>query len=173
MIVISARSLGEDKVRALDLVDDYVTKPFWTNELTARIRAVVRRLGGGRDNVKDTAFGSVSVDMVARQVAIAGKPIALTPTEFELLRFFIERQNKHSAVNESSIPVSNQIPRLKRYRRIFLDYGRARQRRFAYRDCLGNWLSLQHGLRHLAGRVYQTAYKQAGAIVIDASPIGC
>ncbi|MBV70691.1 MAG: DNA-binding response regulator [Myxococcales bacterium] len=92
VIVISARSLGEDKVRALDLgADDYVTKPFWTNELTARIRAVVRRLGGSRDNVKDTAFGNVVVDMVARQVAIDGTTVALTPTEFELLRFFIER----------------------------------------------------------------------------------
>ena len=39
VLVVSARSLGEDKIRALDLGDDYVTKPFWTNELSARIRA--------------------------------------------------------------------------------------------------------------------------------------
>ena len=44
IIVISARILGEDKVRALDLgADDYVSKPFWINELSARIRAVMRR----------------------------------------------------------------------------------------------------------------------------------
>jgi two-component system response regulator MtrA len=92
VIVISARSLGEDKVRALDLgADDYVTKPFWTNELTARIRAVVRRLGGVREPAKESEFGDVSIDKVARLVYVSGVDVSLTPTEFELLTFFVDR----------------------------------------------------------------------------------
>ena len=92
VIVISARSLGEDKVRALDLgADDYVTKPFWTNELTARIRAVARRLSGQRTSGRDAEIGDVSVDMVARKVFVANEPVSLTPTEYDLLKFFIDR----------------------------------------------------------------------------------
>ena len=92
VIVISARSLGEDKVRALDLgADDYVTKPFWTNELTARIRAVLRRQGAHSKPVQNTHFGDVTIDMVARQAYVGNNLISLTPTEFELLTFFVER----------------------------------------------------------------------------------
>ena len=92
IIVISAKSRGEDKVRALDLgADDYVTKPFWTNELTARIRAVVRRHKGVGDDVNSTSFGAVRVDMFSRQVFVDEQPISLTPTEFSLLQFFMDR----------------------------------------------------------------------------------
>jgi DNA-binding response OmpR family regulator len=92
VIVISARSLGEDKVRALDLgADDYVTKPFWTNELTARIRAVLRRHGTHVKPTQTTCFGNVTIDMVARQAYVSEQLISLTPTEFELLDFFVQR----------------------------------------------------------------------------------
>ncbi|MEE2788310.1 MAG: response regulator transcription factor [Myxococcota bacterium] len=92
VIVISARILGEDKVKALDLgADDYVTKPFWTNELTARIRAILRRHPVARDIDRNYTFGAVEVDMRSRIVRVHGEPRALTPTEFALLEFFIRR----------------------------------------------------------------------------------
>ena len=95
VIVISARSLGEDKVRALDLgADDYLTKPFWANELTARIRAVIRRAGGTSSEVHEFSFGHARVDLTARQLFVTGRQGALTPTEFTLLEFFMKRPNQ-------------------------------------------------------------------------------
>ncbi len=92
VIVVSARSLGEDKIRALDLgADDYVTKPFWTKELTARVRAVMRRHSASADAPESNTFGAVRIDSVARQVFVCGEEVALTPTEFALLQFFVER----------------------------------------------------------------------------------
>jgi two-component system response regulator MtrA len=95
VIVLTARLLGEDKVRALDLgADDYVTKPFWNDELLARIRAILRR----RDRVvqpdRVVVFGTVRVDLEARQVRVAGSPASLTPTEYELLRYFVQREGQ-------------------------------------------------------------------------------
>jgi DNA-binding response OmpR family regulator len=95
VIVISARSLGEDKVRALDLgADDYITKPFWTNELSARIRAVARRTLTGKSEILEFSFGDVSIDLKARQLYVSKKQKSLTPTEFSLLEFFIRRPNQ-------------------------------------------------------------------------------
>lgn len=92
VIVISARILGEDKVRALDLgADDYVTKPFWTNELTARIRAVLRRQAPSPSPVEFYRFGNVAVDLVGRNLMVAEVQKTLTPTEFALLEFFVRR----------------------------------------------------------------------------------
>ena len=92
VIVISGRSLGEDKVRAFDLgADDYLTKPFWTKELTARIRAVQRRYRPVSKEPVQHSFGDVRIDMIGRQVHVAGRPIALTPTEFDLVQFFVQR----------------------------------------------------------------------------------
>lgn len=97
VIVITAKALGEDKVRALDLgADDYVTKPFWSDELTARMRAVLRRyatsavaLSPAPDRVY--RFGDVVIDWSAHTVVVAQKPCHLTPTQFSLLRYFVER----------------------------------------------------------------------------------
>ena len=95
VLVVSARSLGEDMIRALDLgADDYVTKPFWTNELSARIRAVARRYMRQTTDINAYNFGKVRVDLVARQVLVDSKNSPLTPTEFSLLEFFIQRPNQ-------------------------------------------------------------------------------
>ena len=102
VIVISARILGEDKVRALDLgADDYVTKPFWTNELTARIRAVLRRRSPSPGPMEFYRFGTVAIDLVGRNLRIANKPKAITPTEFALLEFFVRRP--HQALRRERI----------------------------------------------------------------------
>ncbi len=102
VIVISARILGEDKVRALDLgADDYVTKPFWTNELTARMRAVLRRHVTMREPNRNLVFGQVEIDLAAREVFVTGQRVSLTPTEFALLEFFLERP--HQALRRERI----------------------------------------------------------------------
>ena len=92
IIVVSARILGEDKVRALDLgADDYITKPFWINEVTARIRAVLRRHHPESAVNSIVHFGDVTVNFSSREVRRDNKVLALTPTEFGLLDFFAKR----------------------------------------------------------------------------------
>jgi len=88
VIVVSVMPGEKDKVRALDAgADDYVVKPFGTDELVARIRAVLRRqadVSAGEPVIK---AGDLEIDLARRQVSVAGKPIKLTPTEYELLRY--------------------------------------------------------------------------------------
>lgn len=92
VIVISARILGEDKVRALDLgADDYVTKPFWITELSARMRAVLRRNSNGPLLTNRLNVETISINFASREVLRDGDQLALTPTEFGLLEFFVKR----------------------------------------------------------------------------------
>jgi two-component system KDP operon response regulator KdpE len=84
--VLSALGDEREKVRALDAgADDYVTKPFGTEELLARLRAVLRRTGddGAGPRVE---VGELVVDIAKREVTRAGKQLHLTPIEFDLLR---------------------------------------------------------------------------------------
>ena len=87
VVVVSVMPDESDKVRALEMgADDYVVKPFGMPELLARIRAVLRRqaaVGGGEPVI---AAGDLRLDLGARSVTLSGSPVALTPTEYELLR---------------------------------------------------------------------------------------
>jgi two-component system KDP operon response regulator KdpE len=93
IIVLSARSDELDKIAALDAgADDYLTKPFGTGELLARVRVGLRRqrgqaAGGASDHAGEAAFrfGDVEVDRAARVVRRAGESVHLTPTEYRLL----------------------------------------------------------------------------------------
>ncbi|WP_169546064.1 phosphate regulon transcriptional regulator PhoB [Sneathiella aquimaris] len=94
VIMITARGEETDRVRGLDVgADDYMSKPFSPNELLARIRAVLRRhnpnLGSDMISVAD-----VSMDLVAYKVSRAGRELHLGPTEFKLLRYFMERAGR-------------------------------------------------------------------------------
>ena len=88
VIVVSVMPGEKDKVRALDLgADDYVTKPFGMDELLARIRAVLRRqaaIAGGEPVLR---AGDLELDLSRRAVTVGGRPVHLTPTEYELLRY--------------------------------------------------------------------------------------
>ena len=87
ILVVSARVQEAEKVRALDAgADDYVTKPFGTEELLARIRAALRREQARRDEQPVIRSGSLSIDLAARRVQVDGREVHLTPTEYELLR---------------------------------------------------------------------------------------
>ncbi|HET9780782.1 MAG TPA: response regulator transcription factor [Candidatus Dormibacteraeota bacterium] len=88
VIVVSVMPGEKDKVRALDAgADDYVVKPFGTEELVARIRAVLRRQADVTSGEPVVRTGDLEIDLARRAVAVAGKPVHLTPTEYELLRY--------------------------------------------------------------------------------------
>jgi two-component system, OmpR family, KDP operon response regulator KdpE len=90
IVVLSAVGDERKKVEALDAgADDYVTKPFGTEELLARLRAVLRRSGEGSDGPR-LEIGDLVVDMAKREVTRAGRDIHLTPIEFDLLRVLAE-----------------------------------------------------------------------------------
>jgi two-component system KDP operon response regulator KdpE len=97
IIVLTARSQENDKVAALDIgADDYLTKPFGTNELLARLRVALRhaiRAVQGSDEPAFTA-GDLRVDLVYRKVFIGEKEIHLTPIEYQLLLMLIQYAGK-------------------------------------------------------------------------------
>ena len=87
IILVTARAEEDDKVRGLENADDYVTKPFSTRELKARIEAVLRRKTPETDDVLQ--LGTLMLDPTAHAVKVGGEPVPMGPTEFRLLRFFL------------------------------------------------------------------------------------
>jgi DNA-binding response OmpR family regulator len=86
VIIITAREEETDAVLGLDLgADDYVIKPFRMRELLARIRAVLRRLGGPSEAPEQLHVGDVFLDQATHTVTVKGSPVILTPIEFDLL----------------------------------------------------------------------------------------
>jgi two-component system, OmpR family, KDP operon response regulator KdpE len=103
ILVLSAVGDEREKVRALDAgADDYVTKPFGTDELLARLRAVLRRAGDGEEEPAVTV-GELVIDLAARTVTSGGEPVHLTPIEFDLLRVL--------AVNRGRLVTQRQLLR--------------------------------------------------------------
>jgi two-component system phosphate regulon response regulator PhoB len=94
IIVLTARGEEHDRVRGLDAgADDYVSKPFSPAELIARVRAVLRRI---RPALADEvlSYADLSMDLVQHRVTRQGKPVHLGPTEFRLLRHFMEHPGR-------------------------------------------------------------------------------
>jgi two-component system phosphate regulon response regulator PhoB len=94
IIMLTARGEESDRIRGLDTgADDYVTKPFSTTELMARVRAVLRRI---RPGLKDDRLkvGDIEIDRVAHRVARNGADIHLGPTEFRLLDYFMQHPGR-------------------------------------------------------------------------------
>lgn len=84
VLVLSAKNDATTKVRALELgADDYMTKPFWPEELVARVQARLRRPVLTRGDKLE--LGALTIDVPARTVSVEGREIDLTPVEFELL----------------------------------------------------------------------------------------
>jgi two-component system KDP operon response regulator KdpE len=93
ILVLSAIGEETEKVAALDAgADDYVTKPFGTDELLARLRAALRR--ASPDGGPLLEIGELVLDLDKRTVSIAGKPVSLTPNEYSLLRLFARNEGK-------------------------------------------------------------------------------
>jgi len=94
VIMLTARGEELDRVRGLNSgADDYITKPFSLRELTARLRAVIRR---AQPNAADETlqFAEVAVDVGAHRVTRSGKPIHLGPTEFRLLLYLMRHPGR-------------------------------------------------------------------------------
>ena len=88
IIMLTARAEEADKIKGLKEADDYITKPFSTNELKARMETVLRRLAPG--NRKEVIqYDGLCLDPVAHQVMLNGEPAEIGPTEFRLLHFFM------------------------------------------------------------------------------------
>lgn len=94
IIMLTARGEESDRIRGLDTgADDYVTKPFSTTELMARVRAVLRRI---RPGLKDDKIivGDIEIDRVAHRVTRNDQEIHLGPTEFRLLDYFMQHPGR-------------------------------------------------------------------------------
>ncbi len=90
VIILTARQETHDKLRGFELGgDDYMTKPFWPEELLARIRARLRRPVMRRQ--ADREFGPLAIDFEAHTVAVDGQPVDLTPAEFDILAALARR----------------------------------------------------------------------------------
>ncbi len=94
IIMLTARGEETDRIRGLDTgADDYVTKPFSTTELMARVRAVLRRIRPGLKEDKITV-GDIEIDRVAHRVTRNSLEIHLGPTEFRLLDYFMQHPGR-------------------------------------------------------------------------------
>jgi DNA-binding response OmpR family regulator len=91
IIMLTARTQEAEKVSALQMgADDYVTKPFGTAELIARIDALYRRLsGGGQTVATQMKCGDFLLDLRTRQLLVGGVPVELTHVEYQIMEYFL------------------------------------------------------------------------------------
>ncbi|MDP9797554.1 two-component system OmpR family response regulator [Catenuloplanes nepalensis] len=95
VVFLTARDATDDKIRGLTLGgDDYVTKPFSLEELTARIRAVLRRTSATAEESSRLTFADLELDEETHEVYRAGNRVQLSPTEFKLLRYLMLNANR-------------------------------------------------------------------------------
>jgi two-component system KDP operon response regulator KdpE len=94
ILVLSAVGEEEQKVRALEAgADDYITKPFGTRELVARLHAALRRAGRG-EGEPSIEIDGLEIDLAGRVVRRGGEPVHLTPIEFDLLRVLARNRGR-------------------------------------------------------------------------------
>jgi len=122
IIVVSARGHEREKVQALDLgADDYITKPFGTSELLARIRTEIRHnqknLNGSLLNSEKISIGDLEINYDKRLVSIAGKEVHLTPIEYKIICLLSRYSGKvltHDfIIKEIWGPYANEKPALR------------------------------------------------------------
>jgi two-component system alkaline phosphatase synthesis response regulator PhoP len=95
IIMLTARGQEIDKVVGLELgADDYVTKPFSIRELLARVRAILRRADGSKRRLSRYRFADLELDFETYRAKKGGEPLDMSPREFELLRYLIERKGE-------------------------------------------------------------------------------
>jgi DNA-binding response OmpR family regulator len=95
IIMLTARGQEIDKVVGLELgADDYVTKPFSIREVLARVRAILRRSEGGKKRLARYRFADVELDFETYAATKGGAALELSPREFDLLRYLIERKGE-------------------------------------------------------------------------------
>jgi two-component system phosphate regulon response regulator PhoB len=98
VLMLTARKEEPDRIRGLTLgADDYLTKPFSPAELVLRVGAILRRVGGGAGAADTLAIGPVVIDRAAHAVAVEGRALDLTATEYKLLLTLAERRGRVQA----------------------------------------------------------------------------
>lgn len=95
IIMLTAKALERDRVHGLELgADDYVTKPFSPRELVLRVQAQVRKFPGHKEAGETLQLGEILIDRTEPAAHVAGRPLALTATEFKLLTVLMERAGR-------------------------------------------------------------------------------
>jgi two-component system KDP operon response regulator KdpE len=95
VIILTVQDAEAEKIEALDSgADDYVTKPFNSGELLARLRAALRRADKGKAEEPVLHFGNLTVNLAARRVTRDGETVKLTATEYALLKLFVQHAGK-------------------------------------------------------------------------------
>ncbi|HLX69060.1 MAG TPA: response regulator transcription factor [Verrucomicrobiae bacterium] len=95
VIILTVQDAEAEKIEALDSgADDYVTKPFNSGELLARLRAALRRADKGKVEEPVLQFGNLTINLAARRVTRNGEPVKLTATEYALLKLFVQHAGK-------------------------------------------------------------------------------
>lgn len=101
IIMLTARDEESDKIRGFDVgVDDYVTKPFSPRELIARVKAVLRRLSTSSEHHEQLLVNDLLLDPHEHRVRVGQKEISMGPTEFRLLHFFMQHQERVYSRNQ-------------------------------------------------------------------------
>ncbi|WP_026892546.1 response regulator transcription factor [Lacrimispora aerotolerans] len=97
IIIVSARDSETDRIAGITLgSDDYLTKPFSPMELVTRVKALFRRMDLDRGSYKGEiyTYGNIKVDVNKREFSVEGKPLDITPTEFALMVYLLERKDQ-------------------------------------------------------------------------------
>ena len=114
IIMLTAKVEDMDKIMGLTLgADDYITKPFNPVELLARVRSQLRRylqLGGGQVQASTLIIGGICLDDNAKTVTVDGDPVALTPKEYDILRFLMRNAGTVFSPNEIYRRVWEDVP---------------------------------------------------------------
>ncbi len=114
VVLLTAKGEDTDKILGLNVgADDYVTKPFNPVELMARVKSQLRRymmLGGGKVSEQNIRIGGIELDDIAKKVTIDGEKISLTPTEYEILRLFMQNPDKVFSPREIYVKVWKDDP---------------------------------------------------------------
>lgn len=114
ILMLTARVADSDKILGLTIgADDYITKPFNPVELLARVRSQLRRylqLGGGQVQTSTLVIGGICLDDNAKTVTVDGDPVALTPKEYDILRFLMRNAGTVFSPNEIYRRVWEDVP---------------------------------------------------------------
>ena len=96
IIILSATDSEEDRIKGISVGgDDYLTKPFSPIELVARVQALFRRISMDKvEKVEKVTFGNIKIDVTKKQAYVDDEEIALTPLEFDFLKYLIQKNNQ-------------------------------------------------------------------------------